>query len=370
MKILFIDSYYKNFLNYFYKNNEKKKTFLEQRRELLKQNFGTSDFYSYYLSKLGHNCEDLIVNDYYLQRLWAKENKFSYDYNPIKSYFQLLPFLHRYIGRPRWIQEIVLKQISFYKPDIVYVQDLSILNADVLKQAKKYSKLLVGQIASSLPNINNVKQFDLIVTSFPHYVKYFRKIGVNSEYLPLAFDERILNRINYHEPRHYDVSFIGSFTPNHKIGTSIIRQVNKFVPIDIWGQGLFFPIPRFDLLKRYHGAAWALDMYRILAQSKIVINRHIDVSENYANNMRLYEATGMGALLITDNKKNLGDLFEVGKEVIEYEDPEELVQKIKYYLEHDKEMAKIANAGQKRTLKDHVYTVRMRELNEIFKKYL
>ena len=33
--------------------------------------------------------------------------------------------------------------------------------------------------------------------------------------------------------------------------------------------------------------------------AKITINRHIDVSENYANNMRLFEASGCGALLIS-----------------------------------------------------------------------
>jgi len=34
--------------------------------------------------------------------------------------------------------------------------------------------------------------------------------------------------------------------------------------------------------------------------------------------MRLYEATGAVFLLITDQKDNLGELFEVGKEVLAY----------------------------------------------------
>ena len=50
---------------------------------------------------------------------------------------------------------------------------------------------------------------------------------------------------------------------------------------------------------------WGLDMYRALARSKITINRHINVAENNANNMRLFEATGTGSLLITDRKDNL-----------------------------------------------------------------
>ena len=35
-------------------------------------------------------------------------------------------------------------------------------------------------------------------------------------------------------------------------------------------------------------------MYRVLRQSKIALNRHSDVAEDHANNMRLYEATGVG----------------------------------------------------------------------------
>jgi len=111
-------------------------------------------------------------------------------------------------------------------------------------------------------------------------------------------------------------------------------------------------------------------MYKILAQSKIVINRHIDVAEDYANNMRMFEATGMGALLITDEKKNLPELFKVGKEVVTYKDSADLTEKIKYYLQHEDERQKIAKAGQKRTLTDHTYLKRMEELARIIKKYL
>jgi spore maturation protein CgeB len=94
------------------------------------------------------------------------------------------------------------------------------------------------------------------------------------------------------------------------------------------------------------------------------------VAEGYANNMRLYEATGVGTILITDFKSNLNDLFEVGKEVETYKTKEELLEKIEYYLTHETERKIIAEAGQRRTLKDHTYRVRMIELSGILSKYL
>ena len=111
-------------------------------------------------------------------------------------------------------------------------------------------------------------------------------------------------------------------------------------------------------------------MFRVLAESRIAVNRHIDVAENNANNMRLYEATGVGALLLTDAKQNLGDLFTVGAEVVAYRDEDELVEAVDHYLAREDERRAIAEAGQRRTLADHTYAVRMQELVEILGRYL
>jgi spore maturation protein CgeB len=81
--------------------------------------------------------------------------------------------------------------------------------------------------------------------------------------------------------------------------------------------------------------------------------------------MRLYEATGVGTLLITDWKENLHELFEPGKEVIAYRTPEECGELIQYYLEHEVEREAIARAGQERTLREHTYYQRMQELVDI-----
>ena len=75
-----------------------------------------------------------------------------------------------------------------------------------------------------------------------------------------------------------------------------------------------------------------LNMYKILGRSRISFNRHINVSENYANNMRLYEATGMGSLLLTDKKDNLNKLFEIDREIVTYSCKEEAAEKVNFYF--------------------------------------
>jgi spore maturation protein CgeB len=371
MRIIILDTYYQGFLNNFYLRNPDviKEKYNQHLKFLIDASFGTSDYYSFYLNKLGHQASDVILNDEILQRKWAKENNIGVRTGGLLSKLQSLPFVYRFFGKPTWIQKIAIAQVKKYKPDVVYMQDLSILNPSTLKQIKKHCKLLVGQIACPLPPKNNLKEFQLILTSFPHYVKKFRDVGINSEYLKIGFDKRVLERIGKTK-KIYDVTFVGSFSPYHLEGTKVLEEVARKISINIWGQGIEFLSPTSPLRKNYHGEAWGIDMYKILAQSKIVLNRHISAADGYANNMRLYESTGMGALLVTDKKKNLNDLFNVGKEVVEYVNSRDLVKKIKLYLSKPGELNKIASAGQKRTLVDHNYKNRMKEILVILKKYL
>jgi spore maturation protein CgeB len=109
-------------------------------------------------------------------------------------------------------------------------------------------------------------------------------------------------------------------------------------------------------------------MYAILASSKITLNHHGDVGP-FANNLRLFEATGMGALLITDWKPNLSEYFDAGREAVAYRTAEECVEKVRYYLRHDDERITIAAAGQNRTLTEHTWPRRMRELVEIVERH-
>jgi spore maturation protein CgeB len=86
--------------------------------------------------------------------------------------------------------------------------------------------------------------------------------------------------------------------------------------------------------------------------------------------LRLYEATGVGTLLLTDWKENLHEIFIPGKEVVAYRSPEECAELIHYYLTHEEERQAIAAAGQQRTLREHTSYQRMQELVDIVPRYL
>src|SRR5262249_39220782 len=159
----------------------------------------------------------------------------------------------------------------------------------------------------------------LILTSFPHFVPRIRATGIGSEYFRLGFDPRVASALDGVE-RDIDVSFVGAVGRSHSNAVPLLERLCRESPIRIFGYGIEDVPPASPIHQRYEKEVWGLDMFRVLARSKITLNRHIAVAENYANNMRLYEATGTGALLLTDVKDNLEDLFEPGSEVETYID--------------------------------------------------
>jgi SAM-dependent methyltransferase len=353
VRFLITDTYYPRFLEAVYTADPslRAQPYDRQLRVLLDRCFGTSDFYSWNLRTLGHEAVDVVSNCLELQSRWARER-----------YGVLVP-------RRRGLLHILRSQIESFRPDVLYVQNVNWPDASFYRGLRHRPRLIVGQTAYPLLPSHDYGAFDLILTSFPHYVQLFRSRGLASEYVPLAFDPRVLERIDHVSGRHGAV-FVGSFTGRHAHGTALLERVAQRAPIDVWGHGLETLAPESPLRDRYRGEAFGLAMYQVLASARIAINRHIGVAGRNANNLRLFEATGVGTCLLTDAKDNLGELFDVGAEVACYRDADECADLVLHYLDREDEREALARAGQARTLREHTYEIRMAEVAEHVRRHL
>jgi len=373
MKIVIVDTYYPAFLTRFYaqQNGLAATDYSTQLQALLNACFGTADFYSRHLNSLGCETQDLVVNCIPLQQAWANAKNAPFSPLALKIPHRLfrVPLLGKFLADLPGLMDVAIAQIKAAKPDVLYCQDLSFFPSEVLHELKQYVRLVVGQIACPLPPESFLKGYDLVLTSFPHFVDRLRAIGVASEYFRIGFDERVLTLLGSVD-KDIDFSFVGGISRHHGGAIPLLESLTERTTIRVFGYGADSLPSSSPIRKRHGGEVWGLNMYRALARSRITLNRHINVAENNANNMRLYEATGVGSMLLTDRKENLHKLFDIDCEVVAYSCKEEAAEKVSYYLERPDEAARIAKAGQARTLREHTYAERMKELVPIIRKYL
>jgi len=394
VKFLILNTDYPEFLRWLYAQHPglRSQPYEEQMRVRSESLFGVADFYTSNLCKLGHEAWDIHADNEFMQKVWAREHSIRIE-EPTpaeqrartvllrarriaaKTPLRYLKPLFRPVSRAlyrdqRWSYDILAAQIKHYKPDVLLNQAMGGISNRFLKEMKPHVRLLVGEIASPLPQREDFECYDLVTSSLPNFVSHFRKLGIPSELNRLAFEPRVLERLNESDKATLPLSFVGSLSPAHQARVRLLEYLCRRLPVKVWGKGIESSPKDSPIRQYYMGKAWGIEMYGILQRSKITLNHHIDVAKSYANNCRLYEATGVGTLLITDWKVNLHEIFELDKEVAAYRSPEECAELIQYYLEHDKEREAIARAGQERTLREHTYYQRMQELVDVLCKYL
>lgn len=388
-----VAAFYDYYLREFYKKNFGIRSFsyIEHQKKLLSDCFGWSDYFQKNLQSFGYSLHELIINDEVMQKKWANEEKIVYN-------------------DKNWMEDILLHQIRHYNPDVIIWETPSAYSAGLYDVMQNTSKkvLHIGHMCTLFKDLNFFNRFNLVLACSEFQQDQLGKSHISSMLFRHGFEPTILKKIP-DSKRIIDVSFIGTLGSKTTIDGNAYRDhllefllqetdINVWTPTRLSGANILYQNALFfycnlkkgnfknfwkhqslgtnilSLQKRYpkriHEAKYGLDMFEILSRSKITINCHNPLSSgDYPANMRLYEATGMGALLITDYKRYLPDIFEPDKEVITYKTKEECAEKIQYFLEHEKERESIARAGQKRTLEDHTWEKRICELLNIIEKY-
>jgi spore maturation protein CgeB len=368
MRVLIVDAYYPAFLTSFYAGTPAaaRMPYRAQRGALLGRCFGTADFYSRNLARLGIEAEEIIANAKPLQAAWAGEHDLAFR--------RRLLIRRGPAGLPvpwlaaDWFYPVLRAQIEEYRPDVIHFQDPPAIDARFVREVRTSVRRVTAQIASAYPRETDFGVYDLVLSSIPSFVETFRAAGCRSELFHLGFEPAVLPRIPP-ASESGDVVFVGGIPKTHRRRIAFLEAVARRRPLSWWGYGID-ALPRRSPLRACHrGNAWGLDMYARLRDARIALNHH-DVDARYANNMRLYEATGVGALLLTDWKANLPDLFEPEREVAVYRTAEECVERIEHYLSHEDERAAVARAGQARTLDRHTYERRMEEYSGLVRGLL
>lgn len=75
--------------------------------------------------------------------------------------------------------------------------------------------------------------------------------------------------------------------------------------------------------------------------------------------LRIWDIMGCGGFVLTNYQEEISEYFEVGKDIEVFGSEEELIEKVRYYLEHEEERAAIARNGYMKVKEHHTWEKRM-----------
>jgi spore maturation protein CgeB len=103
---------------------------------------------------------------------------------------------------------------------------------------------------------------------------------------------------------------------------------------------------------------------KIFNRSKINLNFTIR-SIRTGIPLRVWDILSAGGFCITNYQPELLMYFENGKDLVIFEDEEDLIEKVKYYLSHEEERKVIAMNGYNKVKNLHKYSDRFDEMKKI-----
>ena len=340
---------------------------------LMSSVFVGTDFWSRAASEgSGLELMEVVLNCKPLQEQWAVENGLV-------------------VEGADWMRRILCEQVRRFDPEVLIFHDQEYLDADFQAEVLRHChpRLVVAWDGIARCDAARFANCHLVLTNFPFVRDFYRNAGLRSEVLPYSFHADIAERIGTLE-RIYPLTFAGSLVVRSDLHVRRLRLVGelaKHFPLSVRATGSILQWKWTERTQRRRlrhlhwseamdvhrlgranlGAVHGLPMYRFFSESLVSFNVHIDNARNVASNMRLFEASGMGACLLTDGADGMEDYFEPDREVVLYGSPAEAVEKARWLLDNPEKARAIGEAGFQRTMRDHTFKKRIPLLESLLR---
>jgi spore maturation protein CgeB len=277
----------------------------------------------------------------------------------------------------------------------------------VIDEIRRMGIVTVNWYCNGAHQLNKVREisprYDWCLVPEKFRLKDYEAMGARPVYCQEAANPDIYHP--YDIPPEFDVSFIGQAYGErpgyirHLLDCGIAVRVwgygwNGFVPdgptasiplaqrIGRAARKLFTAEGRQVLIKNLRGAAGIdrrvvlpqqvvggpLDdgeMVRLFSRSRINLGfsscgeTHVSGERIVQVRLRDFEVPMSGGFYMVEYLEELEEFFEIGKEIVCYTGPDDLADKIRYYLSHDDERETIRRAGHERCLRDHSWQKRL-----------
>lgn len=266
------------------------------------------------------------------------------------AFLQAGPILSRKFAR-KWcksyvVDKLLVKQIKYYEPDIIHIGFPHYLDTDtiaLMRQAAPDAFFMAWDTDPwpeyHMERVELCAKIDLLLTAFKgEWLKTYEKAGVRCIFMPRNCDPDIEYRHNVDDKWKSNILFTGNVKfgsrryPVEEIRYQIVSKLAEMEGCALYG---CFGRPRIGGIQYLYAISGA----------------RIGMSVNVVNDVPLYHSDrpttymACGTLVLAKRVPDSGLLFKDGVHLRYFDTAEEFFDLANYYLKHEDERIKIANAG-------------------------
>lgn len=251
----------------------------------------------------------------------------------------------------------LLEKARCFHPDIVLVVKGAYISPNTLRLIKKETRAFLinyatddpfNPLANTRDLVNGISYYDLYACTKRAIMDEVQQSGckkvihVHFGYKPSVHFSEEPNTLEEKARFASDVVFVGNCDQERlKFFETMVHRLND-IRIAFYG-GSYWNCSSM-LRRHYRGTAMGRDYRLALSGTKIALHllRHTNQD---SHSLRTFEIPACGAFMLAERSDEHLKLFEEGKEMAFFSSPEELVDKVRYYLAHDEERQMVAEAG-------------------------
>lgn len=257
----------------------------------------------------------------------------------------------------------LINLLQRWKPDRLFFVDLplNVFSYAELTRIKRITELnkiyfqiwLVDPLKKKREEITIYKLFDVVYSYEKMDVIWLKQFGITAYFCPVGYGKNYETSVLSNKFEQ-DILFVGTPYP---FRLTLLETVAQRAKIENWSLrvcGPFFdskyPWKKFLFRRKYPNLYSVIDNGTFTSKQIADSYRHsricLNIHGNGAGscNPRTYEILATGSFELIDERNDY-DILEPGKDLVTFQNKEDLLQKIVYYLLHDDFREKIAKAG-------------------------
>jgi spore maturation protein CgeB len=278
----------------------------------------------------------------------------------------------------------LLQIISANRWDLIFVMGQNFISLPTLVESRKkagdqarfvfhsHDNLFSNGILKGDDFFQTLEHYDCVFTTKSQNVALYKSLGQErSFFLPSAYEPLVHRPVRNTESRvgrQIPVSFIGTYDLSRN---EVVKTIG-WDKMEVWGDGWErYSAFRENQHRIHPKAVYYFEFADITSHSQISLGLLRKEAQD-RHTQRTFEIPACGSFQIAPRTAEILTFFDEGKEIHCFDSAEELKSKVDYFLAHETECKRIAEAGFRRVVAGkHTYEDRVQQiLDAAFEKTL